>query len=399
MNNRLSPPWQPELAVGQLSCIWLPDGKPRHLWLDAAGHYADSGPADAPLLAPAGGFACHGLIDSHAHLSWPHQPDSPAHTPAFMNQIRRMYAEMGVTSLRDMGSHRDEVCQLPPEAGLPLAQTSGKMLLRDNTWPLTDTTPENLLREAHLRLDAGAKWIKVFADFSSDFQGRENPGFSGDDVTTYSLELMQALVQQVHARGGRVASHCYTTAGTQISIDAGVDSLEHGWAVDRPMLQQMVERDIAWVPLIGIAGQMREIAIQHGELDKVVWIDDRMTALQALLPVAAQLGVQVLAGTDWFPNPTVVDEVLELHAFGLPLPEALASATWRPHHWLGLSDVVPGQLADLVVYSRDPRKDLHVLFDPTLIVIGGWRVQAQVARHLAPHRPRWSQLGLPAQVA
>lgn len=378
------------IPSGRVRATLLPEGREAEVWI-RDGLLQLDGPADAPLLAPPGGFALSGLVDSHSHLSWPHFPGMPSHTTPFMDGNRQIYAELGTTLLRDMGSDRDEVCGLADVPGLPPVRTSGTMLLRDDVWPLTDTPPERLRAAMLERLAKGASWVKVFADFSSDFQGRENPGFAGDDALTYPLELLRDAVDAVHAAGGRVAAHCYSPEGTRVSIDAGVDSLEHGWGLDASLLPALAAREIAWIPLVGIAGQMRELALRHHDPDKLRWIDERMAALQALLPQAVKAGVKVFAGTDWFPNPSVGDEILELHAFGLTATEALAAGAWAPRRWLGQPGLEAGARADLVLFRDDPRLRLDALLRPELVVIGGRRVTPHPERHLAPNRVRWSE--------
>ncbi len=57
---------------------------------------------------------------------------------------------------------------------------------------------------------------------------------------------------------------------------------------------------------------------------------------------------------------------------GLPADYALGAASWRAREWLGWNaDLAEGAPADFVVYDRDPRADLSVLFEPTCIVLRG----------------------------
>lgn len=68
---------------------------------------------------------------------------------------------------------------------------------------------------------AGADWIKVYADY-----GR---GPAGKQVPTFSLEELRALVQESHSAGRRVAAHAMTAEGMLRAIEAGVDTIEHGY--------------------------------------------------------------------------------------------------------------------------------------------------------------------------
>lgn len=383
-------PKETNTGWSRLRTTVLPEGVEKDLWIHE-GRFRLQGPADAPWLASPGGFALSGLVDAHCHLSWPHTQETPSDSPAFMNANRQAYGELGVTALRDMGSDRDAVLSLPDQPGLPTVLSTGVMLLRDDRWPLTNTPPEKLKAAMLDRLAKGARWVKVFADFSADFQGRDRPGFYENDAVTYPLDVLADAVSAVHAAGGRVAAHCFSRPGAEVSVAAGVDSLEHGWGLDEALLERMVGSGTAWIPLLGIARPMLEIALQERDQKTQAWVFSRMDTIARLLPLAVQLGVPVFAGTDWFPNPTVVDEQRELLERGLSVEQALAAGTFGTRRWLGLPGIEEGARADIVLYQGDPRRSLDVLDHPELVIIGGARVQVAAT---PPTRDRrsWAEL-------
>jgi imidazolonepropionase-like amidohydrolase len=183
------------------------------------------------------------------------------------------------------------------------------------------------------RVNRGARWVKVFADFSEDFQGRINPGFTKNDAVTYPLDTLTEAIRAVHDRGARVAAHCYSRTGAEIAIEAGADSLEHGWGIDEALLDRMALRGTAWVPLVGLTPQFYEVAEQQGARETMAWIAERMEILGETLCASVERGVPVFAGTDWFPNPTVADEILELHAGGGHLRCPRVAGSSRPAGW------------------------------------------------------------------
>ena len=375
----------------------LPDGREAELWI-IDGRFRFEGPSSAAELAAPGGFLVSGLVDCHSHISWPHERDTPAHTAAFMDESRRIYAGTGVTLLRDMGSHADAVLTLPPRPGLPRVQAAGTLLLRHEPWPFTPTPPERLRSVALAQIAAGAAWVKIFSDWSSDYSGRENTAFSAQDALTYPLQILADTTAAVHAAGGRVAAHCFTPVGTRASVEAGVDSLEHGWGVDEPLLDEMAVRGIAWAPLLGIALPMWETAVQYGETERAAWIERSMDALHRLLPEAERRGVQLLAGTDWHPQVTVAHEMRELHAFGVSRETELAAATWGARAFLGEPGIADGAPADLLVLKRDPRHDLGVFDAPAAIVIGGVGVEPDLPQ-LQRERVGWDAVRRSGQPA
>jgi imidazolonepropionase-like amidohydrolase/ectoine hydroxylase-related dioxygenase (phytanoyl-CoA dioxygenase family) len=372
-----------------LRATLLPGGDAADLWIQG-GRLRFDKVEGAEELALPGGFVLPGLVDSHAHISYPHERGAPVDTPAWMNARRAEYASTGVLVLRDMGAVDDAISSLVDVPGLPRVHSAGNMILRQDEFPFTRTEPEELVSACVSRIARGARWTKIFADFSSDYQGRINSGFTERDEVTYAPELLAEAVASVHALGGRVAAHAFTQRGAAVAIGAGVDSLEHGWGLDEELVNRMAERSIAWVPLVGIAPAMWRIARRDEQLERAAWIERTMDRLAVLLPLAARLGVRIFAGTDLFPEVTVGDEILQLHELGLDRATAVAAGSWAARTWLHEPGLVEGAPADLVLYRSDPRSDLGALCRPELILAGGVRVAPSMA-HVRPHHGTWAQ--------
>src|SRR5438477_6394382 len=250
----------------------------------------------------------------HCHVSSPHDRDTPAHTAEFMSQQRANCAATGVTVLRDMGAAGDEILALGDQPGLPRVHPSGMLVLPHDAFPFTPTAPAMLRRVFLERIERGARWVKVFSDWSRDYRGKESVGFAEHDGVTYPLPVLGDAVAAAHAAGGRVAAHCFTRAGADVAIRAGCDSLEHGWGLDEALIDEMAARGIAWVPLLGIARPMWLAARRDDEAERAAWVEASMERLAGLIPHARRRGVGIFAGTDWFLEVTVADEIRELHA-------------------------------------------------------------------------------------
>ena len=365
----------------QLTAIVLPQGDACSITIDRGLLQIDPLPEHhaKPTM-----YVLSGLVESHGHISYPHTKEDPVAELNWMNPRRLDYAETGVTLIRDMGATDDAICKLADVPGLPRVHASGNMILRSGEWPFTCTEPDDLVRACAERIERGARWVKVFADFTDDYRGRIDPGFTEGDAVTYPLERLRAAVDAVHERGGRLAAHCFTHAGTKVAIEAGVDSLEHGWGVDDELLDRMLERGIAWAPLSGITRAMWDVAVRDGHDDRLVWLRRAIAMLARLLPQAEARGVTLLAGTDRFPGLTVADEIRQLHALGISRVGALAAGSWSARAYLHEPPLRTGAPADLVAYASDPRVDLDTLEHPALILIGGKRVEP-ATQNVRPH--------------
>ncbi len=94
----------------------------------------------------------------------------------------------------------------------------------------------------------------------------------------------------------------------------------------------------------------------------------RSEHLIALLPVARQYGVHVLAGSDMVG--TVAGEIDQLVKHGLTVAQALEAATTSASEFLGLTGD-----DDLVTYDADPRDHPELLASPTSVVLRGQRIR------------------------
>ena len=176
------------------------------------------------------------------------------------------------------------------------------------------------------------------------------------------------MITAVHAAGGRVAAHVTTDAVTAL-VRAGVDSVEHGTALDESTLRLMAQAGTAWTPTLCAV-----LAVPGTAPEKVRRrVAEYRERLGELLPLAHRLGVPILTGTDV--AGTLAREVALLAEHGLPPAAALAAATTTGYRFLGEPFDQPGRPATLVTYQDDPREDLEVLSAPSAVLIDGIRVR------------------------
>jgi imidazolonepropionase-like amidohydrolase len=358
-------------VTGRIDAIVLPSGERRLLHL-RDGRLVESG--TGPDLAPAGVFVLPGLCDLHTHADFPQEavPDRVG----FARQNLRVFAEAGTLLLRDLGASSRTLHELPRAPGEPAVVPAGECAIGCENHCFPATPSADLVAFAIAQVDAGAAWVKIFTDWPHP--SVEVPGkatyFLASNPLTYDRALLARAVAAVHARGARVASHAFTRDGARASLDAGVDSIEHGWGLDVSMLDEMASRGVGWVPLLGIAGPMRKLALGDGRPDQAAWIDACSRSLRELLPRAVAMGVPVLAGTDWFPVVTLADDAAALVAHAVPADAAVAAASASGRTFLGRPALALDEPADLVWYRRDPRQQPGALVAPDGVIAGGTAV-------------------------
>jgi imidazolonepropionase-like amidohydrolase len=346
----------------------LPDGdRPVDLWVDTAGRLVTDPVPGAEQLP--GRYVVPGLVDAHAHPSVASEGGRPVALGGSETlNVLAAWAASGVCLVRDAGSPGGSVLQLDRAPGMPRLQAAGRFLAPAGRYfpaLLPEGAPEQRLTELALgELARGGRWVKVIADFPPVTDGMP----SGRPSPTYSREAIEAMAAAVHAAGGRVAAHVTTDSVAEL-VQAGVDSIEHGTAIDEPALRLMARTGAAWTPtlcaVLGLPGTAPEAARQRAA--------EHRQRLRELLPLAHRLGVPILAGTDT--AGTMAREVALLAEHGLDPSAALQAATTTGYRFLGEPFGQPGQPATLVAYQNDPREDLAILSAPCAIIIDGIRVR------------------------
>ncbi|MEU5692974.1 amidohydrolase family protein [Actinosynnema sp. NPDC020468] len=206
-------------------------------------------------------------------------------------------------------------------------------------------------------------WAKIVGDWRHD----------GEPVP---VDVLTAVVEAVHAVGGRVAVHTQHRRGGANAVAAGVDSVEHGMCLDPALLNDMAARGTALTPTLATITSSLDVVGRRPDGPGKDWYVSGATAHGPLVVAAAEAGVRILAGTDSWPHGRIADEVRALAAAGLTPHEALGAASWHARPYLGVGNLEPGAPADAVVYPVDPRTDLSVLDSPTAVILRGVPVRS-----------------------
>lgn len=348
--------------------VRLPHGTAAEdLWI------ADGRISDRPVVAavdlPGGWWLPGGLVDAHVHLTMnfgktqPHDDGSDALIAA----NARAFLNRGVLAVRDAGCAWGGIPRELAEG--PRLQRAGSILApAGRGYPNVCRLVEEgeLVDVALEEVRAGARWIKVLADF---------PGPDGnwfEAPANYSRDVLTRLVTEAHAAGVRVMGHS-TGRGIDDLVAAGVDSVEHGMRMTRELASVMADRGIAWVTTFATAYKhVGALAEQQSPVG--AYIRSMFDALRDVLPRAVERGVRVMAGSDEIPSAGLTRELDSLPAFGLTQAQALAAGSTTSRAWLGFPTCTPDGTADLVTFDADPRRDLSVLARPAAIVYDGRRI-------------------------
>jgi imidazolonepropionase-like amidohydrolase len=206
----------------------------------------------------------------------------------------------------------------------------------------------------------GADWVKVYVD-KGVYRG---PDDTMESVPTFTLEELNAIVDEAHRERHPVAAHAMGLEGVHNAVAAGVDSIEHGAYIGDDDLKTMLARGIYYVPTLYIfiyADQIHTAAGFQG------WQGG--TAIHAeTFRRAHRAGVKIAFGTDvggfeWTINPA--NEFPYMVQYGMTPTEAIRAATVTASELMRMQDEVgtvePGKFADIVAVPSDPLADVSVL--------------------------------------
>jgi imidazolonepropionase-like amidohydrolase len=345
-----------------LRAVALPDGtEPVDWWI--AGGRLSAAPVDGAGELP-GGWVAPGLVDAHAHLTFEARErlglrrGSAELVAAHLDLHRRA----GVLAVRDAGSLPGIALDPEPEGGGRVVGCGPFLAPPDFflTHLYEGTPPEEAVDAARARVRAGWPWVKIVADFPGG--ASFNPL---DPRLGYPFAVVAAVADAVHEEGGRLAVHVMGRIVREL-VEAGADSIEHGNWADADTVREMAARGTAWCPtLTTVLGHIEPIAEQVPPARALLELQ------RETLPLAAELGVALLAGTDEEPHGSVAEEVAAMVRYGAPPEAAIAAATTGARRYLGLPGLEDGAPADIVTFDRDPRADVAALAAPTAVVAGG----------------------------
>lgn len=211
---------------------------------------------------------------------------------------------------------------------------------------------------------AGADWVKIATT------GGVGTPIGGPLIRQFSPEEVQIIADTAHAAGKPVMSHAYGGEGVKICLDAGVDSIEHGAALDDALIEQMVKQGTWLVPTFTVLRRIVAISEQN-PLALPAYMAPKARMLlehQAdSFRKALQAGVKIALGTDGggFGHGHNAGELHFLVEAGMKPMQALVAATHMGTTCMGLGDetglLKTGMLADFLVVEGNPLKDVRIL--------------------------------------
>ena len=354
-------------------------------------------PEAATVIDGAGGTLMPGLVEAHAHLTF---PDLFAHDitrlPVEEHMLitvrnARTMLDCGYTSAFSAASAKarlDVALKREIEAGY----VPGPRLLANGpeitvTGGLGDTNllhlpydeaptfcwiangPDEIRRIARTLAREGVDLLKL------NISGDGGTSSAGADVTVMTDAEVEAAMEVARPRNIRVAGHCRSAGSVLMALRHGVEVVYHATHADEEALDALeAARDRIFVaPALGHTWSLAEYGPSMGipaararaAADEVAQSADTFSRMR-------KRGIRVLPGGDYgFPTSPhgayARDLALFVDVLGFSPMETLVAATRHGGEIMGkpgeLGVIVPGALADLLVVDGDPLADVTLLQD------------------------------------
>jgi imidazolonepropionase-like amidohydrolase len=330
-----------------------------------------------------------GFIDAHTHVLLQGDATSADYDAQLLGEslpyralrasrAMRIALEHGFTTLRDIGNEGAGFTDVDLKRAVlrgvidgPRLFVATKALAPTGAYPIQAGAweldlprgvemcdgPDACRRAVRDQIAHGADWIKVYADRS--YYRRPDGSFAS--LPNFTAEELAAIVDQAHRTGVKVAAHSITPTGHAIALEAGVDSIEHGQALDDVTIAAMARRRVFWCPTLTVT----DFVAGPRSVTNPVWGELQQAARESFKKALAA-GVPIALGTDagGFPWEGInqAEEMRRYVALGMTPWQALRSATVTAAELLGagasLGTIAPGASADLVAMREDPLRDI-----------------------------------------
>jgi imidazolonepropionase-like amidohydrolase len=346
---------------------------------------------DHEVVDLAGMTLLPGLIDTHIHLVG--NGEVSVFVNLFESSMKRCVKgvrylrdllEMGVTTVRSGGDGngyfemalRDSIREgfidgpLLLATGYHLTATGGHAYFLP---PWTDETncvglrcdgADSFRKAARTQLAYGADSVKITS-------GRGLEEADDPRIGELTVEEIRSAVEEAHRRGKLAIAHAMGPGSIKNALDAGVDSIVHGFWLDEQCAEIMVAKGIFWEPTIRYPWRIAEDGGKSGTPGFYVKnCGMAAEALQKNLLRWVKAGVQITLGSDAGGVPIFLhgenaEELQYMVRLGISPLDAIIASTRRSAECLRLGHrlgtLEQGKEADVMIVNGNPLKDISIL--------------------------------------
>jgi imidazolonepropionase-like amidohydrolase len=337
-----------------------------------------------------------GLIDGHSHVYDSLSAGGRVNTSReawtlLAAKEARTDLRAGYTSMRDVGTHGEGYGDVDVRNAInrgiiegPRLQVSTRGIGGSGSdfigapgsnitgGQQTITGPLQAREVVREQIRYGADLIKIFPAGGYSF----SPSGELFVEPMMTLEEVQAIVDEAHRHHKSVASHAYGGDGLKYSVMAGVDTIEHGQALDESEMSMMIQKGLYW-DVTGYRYSMPEIVERDHKATGGKY--DLPSIFEKTFQMGLQMKVKMMFGSgvdgDPYAHGDQYTEFEWLVKHGMAASKAIQLATSVDAEVMGwqndIGSLEKGKYADIVAVSGDPLKDISEMGRVKFVMKGG----------------------------
>ena len=227
---------------------------------------------------------------------------------------------------------------------------------------------EGVRKAVREQVKYGADWIKFYAD--GRYYKTADPRRPLRSWVKFTKPEMEAIVDEAHRLGRKVAAHAMAWDGIDAALTARVDSIEHGYGLTDDLIDRVAKQNVYWCPTIYVGVYVAEG--RGGVWPRMVELEKQAFAKALRKHVRISFGTDA-GGFAWSENQA--KEFGYMVRYGMTPMQAIQSATTVAAALLGesqnLGELSAGHLADVVAVDGDPLQDIGRLEHIRFVMKGG----------------------------
>jgi imidazolonepropionase-like amidohydrolase len=234
------------------------------------------------------------------------------------------------------------------------------------------------VREAKLH---GVDYVKIYT--TQDFFGTTHmwrPDATLVNSPSLTFAEVEAIVDEAHRLGIKVACHTYGGEGMRSCLNAGVDAPNHLLELDDEGVRTLLQKKLPFVPTVDDL-----ISLEQPDLRETGGRNSRLKLLEQAVRKAVAAGVPIVFGSgatsERIPHGKQADQFVYYADWGLGPVRALQTAYLPAAAMLNydmdkvVGSIEKGKYADIIAVSGDPIADLHEMERVKFVMKGGMVVR------------------------